>query len=251
MDDIEIFIVSLKNYSKISEKRTENLLKILKGFNRDKVNFIGINGLNLIGKKIKNKYLDKDAYSKDLRNHLGNAGCSLSHACILRIIQIKKIHKHVLVLEEDAAPDHPNFFKIFDLLPKDYDLALLHSYWDTNFYKQMVDYNFKDKIDFHISQEMRRKENLSYFKKIIYNLQDPAGASCYVVNGKNIDKIISKILPLGSPVDWHYWSNEHKGLNKYIINPDLNLCSQPNGLISIRHQLDMYGYSKNKGLRTQ
>lgn len=237
MKSIEIFVVTLKKYSNFSKFRTERLISLLKdkfpSFQMN-IRYIGINGLKLKNKKIIEKYMTKDYSDKVL---WGDKGCSLSHVCIFKLIQINKLYSDVFVFEEDAMPTNSNFELIIKRFPQDYHLVSLHSYSDLNFYQQL-DPNKKT------VEEKDRIENIFFdFRKIIHPVIWPVGASCYVINGRKIEEIVKNILPLGSPIDSHIWSNYHNMLNKYIINPEIKLCSSSDGK-SIRHIIDLHGIKK-------
>lgn len=246
---VEIFVVSLRKYSKYSFLRTQELEKEIEGklnFPRNKIRWIGVNGLFLRGKKINPIYIEKPFFSEHFMN-LGSLGCILSHLCILKIIEKQKIFKDILVLEEDARlnGNAKDFDLSISLLPEDYDLASFYDYSEQNFYNQCGEDDPNFKLNY-VDDKIREENKLFYFKRIIRKNIFPGGAQCYVINGRRIDRIIEHLLPVGSALDFHYWSHYHQyNLNKYIINPNTKLCSPP-PRISIRYELDKFGSNQIK-----
>lgn len=261
ISEFEIFVISLKRYCKISARRTERITDALTKLGVKKINFVGINGLKLANKKIKQSYY----LPKFMDYNLGNHGASLSHICALQIIKIRKIKKHVIVFEEDVVLDNPNFFSILNNhLPIDYDLALLHTYWPSNFYRQTISNQYELRqfdqaisplgydsfgprsrlvaYSSQVSDKQAQDNKDCFFKKITNPLKDFCGMSCYAVNGKNIDKIIHNLLPIDGSIDWYVWrdSVNYKTINRYIANPTLKLCRTADDC-SIRNLLDNYG----------
>lgn len=229
-EDISIIVITLEKYNHFSLKNTNKLKLKLKelGYGNCRIKFIGINGFNLKGKKVRESIVSKSVAAFGL----GSFGCALSHACVLKIIKGARIHNHVLVLEEDALIKQDFLFlkNLTKEIPKDYDICFLHSYWREAFYLQ--------------NKEPGKDINKGLlFTKILDNrIKNPTGLNAYLVNGKNIDKTLEVMLPIKGGIDWHVF-RQSLYLNSYIINPNFNFCTNPpwdyeTAVPSVRHKMD-------------
>ena len=219
----EIFIISLKNVYKLSKKRTSLLLEKLKqfNFNLNNIHYVGIDGASLKNKTINSKYISNEIY--DFNKNIGTLGCALSHLIVLKLIQLKKINDHVLILEEDAMINK-NFDFLYKYLPLDYDIIYLHSYDKNLFYKQT---EYSNNFLFRkINKPLDNKKNI------------PGGLQALLINGKNINKILETILPIKEAMDWHYLNFFDK-LNFYYTNHKLNLILNDPNFSSIRRAIDL------------
>lgn len=225
-NDLYIIVITLERYNPFSFQTTNKLkLKLRElGYGKCNIKYIGINGMKLKDKKVRDTILSPRVVSFGL----GSAGCALSHACVLKLIKAIKIKTNVLVLEEDALLKRDIFFlkNISNYIPEDYDICFLHSYWREAF-----------------DSQAKHEDNKKYFVKILNNkIKNPTGLNAYLINGKNINRILNIMLPIQGGIDWHFFAKS-QNLNSYIINPNFNFCNNPSWddktQPSIRHKMDV------------
>lgn len=225
-ENLEIFIITLKDVYETSLKKYNKLisnLKLFSEFKNVKINTLGIDGAQLVNKKINNAYMAQSLIDQE-KMGVGGIGCTLSHVAVLKTVEKYNINKNILVFEEDAILNR-DIFKILPYAPKDYDFIFLHSYWDCNYFDQPVN-----------------PEN-QFFRKIENLITGDCGAMCYLINGQNIKKIVKEILPIEHGIDWHlikpqiHYGKKIHSLNKYLIDPNLRLCQNPEP-VSLREELD-------------
>jgi|694.fasta_scaffold08369_9 hypothetical protein len=214
---MQIYIISVPSSYKQCKKRLSKLYKklCLANLNNFKIKVIGVDG-----KKIKNQNLielDGEFKHGHLKYLPGAQGCALSHIEVYKDIQRNKIEDDILILEDDATI-HKNFLYIIKKrLPIDYDLFFLNFIDDRNY---------------------SNKDNLYYcknVKKILAKQTIGVVAShAYILNGRNIDKIIKNTIPFTKEVDAHLFLNRQ--LNCFAYNSKLKLSDQCD--ISLRLKIE-------------
>lgn len=205
-----IYIICLKNYIE-SKKRLVELNQKLKKANLKKfpIKLIGVDIRNL--KEIPSGYLGGEFDNGYPKYLIGAKGCALSHIEVYKDIQKNNIQDDILILEDDADI-HRYIRKVLDYrIPQEYDLFFLHTI---------------DHMNYSSINNIRYSKNV---KKI--NIKNPfgiIGSHSYIINGKNIDKILNNAVPFLKEVDSHLFLN--KQLNVYCYNSKLGLSGQVGGL---------------------
>lgn len=202
-NNIKNFMLSTHLNPEITNRLTM-LFKKLSDADLIKDNFIKV-----LGEPIPDKWDDSFAESlkKDnwsnlyLKDLTGSMGCALSHVKALKYIQENKIEEDVLILEDDSDINPDFKLLIPNPFPPDYDIFLMHNPVQANF----------------DCQEKTNNENIRKIKSSL--IEGTLGAYMYFVNGKNINKIIEKSIPLEWQVDVSLTAN--KKLINYILNPSL------------------------------
>ena len=214
---MQIYIISVPSSYKQCKKRLSKLYKklCLANLNNFKIKVIGVDG-----EKIKNQYtteLDGEFKYGHLKYLPGAKGCALSHIEVYKDIQKNKIKDDILILEDDAKIHKKFLYIIKKRLPADYDLFFL---------------NFID------NRNYSNKDNLYYSKNVKQILAKRTtgivASHAYMLNGRNIDKIIKNTLPFTKEVDSHLFLNRQ--LNCFAYNSKLKLSDQCD--ISIRLKIE-------------
>lgn len=207
-----IYIISLEDER--SKKRKELLMQKIRTANLDQfpIKTIGIDGRKVNKEKYKN-ILGDNFINGSLKHRLGSIGCSLSHIFVCLHALVNKIKDNILVLEDDAGVND----KFLELLPKkmpqDYHLIYLNKCNPINYKEQ-------------------KEDDADNLRKIVNNitpgLYPPLTQGyCYMLNGKKIENLLNNILPINSALDFTVAYNEN--LNKYIIDPKLNISYPARG----------------------
>jgi GR25 family glycosyltransferase involved in LPS biosynthesis len=165
-------IVNIKN----QEKKIKNKINI----------FNGVNGLKLnINNLIKKDILDKNyKLSKNINHAKREIGCYLSHLNIYK--KIKKDNKkgYTIIFEDDFIVNSSNFK---DDVKK--AISTLNNY--------NIDFDFL----FLGSNKINYGENIIDKLYYVNPKQNLYGTHAYVINNKNIDKIIDNIKIIKNPID--------------------------------------------------
>ena len=207
---MHIYVACLKNYIE-SRGRLVELNKKLKQANlkRFPIRLIGVDARDL--KEIPSGYLDgefNDGYPKYL---IGAKGCALSHIEIYKDIKKNNIQDDILVLEDDADIHRYTLKILENRIPKEYDIFFLHTI-DHNNYSSKYNINYSKNV---------KKISIPSSIGII-------GSHTYILNGRNIDKIIKNTVPFLNEVDVHLFLN--KKLDVYCYNSKLGLSGQVGGV---------------------
>ena len=180
-DIFDMYVITLgKKERMINIKNQETKIK-------NKINiFNGVNGLKLnINKLIKNDILDKNhELSKNINHAKREIGCYLSHLNIYK--KIKKDNKkgYTIIFEDDFIVNSSNF--------KD-DVKKAISTLNNN----NIDFDFL----YLGSNKINYGENIIDKLYYVNPKQNLYGTHAYVINNKNIDKIIDNIKIIKNPID--------------------------------------------------
>ena len=208
----DIYVINLK----INKMR----LRILeKYFRRENLKFTRFPAYH--GKKLDEKYLIQNgilSHRHSLRN--GQLGCALSHLTLLEMIKQKK-KDMALILEDDVIIPYNFAYRLKKILLN------LPSRWDIIFLGGCNIYG--------------KKVNKYFIQPTKYNQTYNLCMHAYLVNYRNIDRIIKYIKPFRRPVDSQLREAFHL-LNIYYVNP--NLIIQNKNIRSTRRDLDGFTQSK-------
>lgn len=194
-DILDFYVITLGN-----KERLENIELQQKKINNKIIIFPAVNGKKLDINQLKKKY-----NIKNNRLKLTEIGCYLSHLNIYK--KIKKDNKkgYTIIFEDDFLVKSDNLVyeiqKIIKILNNkniDFDFIFLGNLRN-NYGK-----NIQDNIYF-----LDKANNLS-------------GTHGYIINNKNINKIIEKIKKIKTPIDTTIQELSYKNLlNTIVINPYL------------------------------
>ena len=202
-----IYITSLAYRDGYSKKRLEFLTKKLKKAGlidkAKKIKVIGVDGRTVKKEDYIDKILCCDFKHGWLKNMHGTIGSALAHISVWQDIDKNQIQDDVLVLEDDSDI-HENFLEMIPKkMPEDYDVLYAHIY-------NYLAYENGELF----SENLKKCKNFNGILEI----------HSYFINGKNIKKILSSILPCGGPLDVELGGN--KNIIKYILNPQLKASGQ-------------------------
>jgi GR25 family glycosyltransferase involved in LPS biosynthesis len=201
---INIYVITLQN-----NDRLNNINNQQNKINYPIEKFIGINGqyinqLELFNKNILSKeFLDKDNIKRSKE-----IGCYLSHLNLLKKISYNIASKYSIILEDDfIIIDNNVLNKINDILNYlsynniDFDIIFLGNTFN-NKGKKLNDNNF----------------NIYKINTDVYTI----GCFSYLINNKNIFKIINYLNYIDSPIDNKIDSLiKNKKIISYVIYPNL------------------------------
>ena len=148
--------------------------------------FKAVNGLKLdINELIKNDILDKNhKLSENINHSKREIGCYLSHHNIYKKIKKDNKRGYTIIFEDDFIVNSSNF--------KD-DV------------KKAIDKLNNKSIDFDFlylgSNQINYGENIIDYLYYVNPKQNLYGTHAYVINNKNIDKIIDNIKIIKNPID--------------------------------------------------
>lgn len=180
-DIFDMYVITLgKKERMVNIKNQETKIK-------NKINiFDGVNGLKLdINKLIKNDILDKNhELSKNINHAKREIGCYLSHYNIYKKIKKENKKGYTIIFEDDFIVKSSNF--------KD-DI------------RKSIDKLNNKSIDFDFlylgSNQINYGENIIDKLYYVNPKQNLYGTHAYVINNKNIDKIIDNIKIIKNPID--------------------------------------------------
>lgn len=153
----------------------------------NKINiFDGVNGLKLdINELIKNDILDKNyKLSKNINHAKREIGCYLSHYNIYKKIKKENKKGYTIIFEDDFIVNSPN---LKDDIRKSID----------KLNRKSIDFDFL----FLGSNQINYGENIIDNLYYVNPKQNLYGTHAYVINNKNIDKIIDKIKIIKHQID--------------------------------------------------
>ena len=153
----------------------------------NKINiFDGVNGLKLdINELIKNNILDKNHKLSENINHAKREiGCYLSHYNIYKKIKKENKKGYTIIFEDDFIVNSPN---LKDDIRKSID----------KLNRKSIDFDFL----FLGSNQINYGENIIDNLYYVNPKQNLYGTHAYVINNKNIDKIIDKIKIIKHQID--------------------------------------------------
>jgi glycosyl transferase family 25 len=177
---LNIYVITLGK-----QERIENIKNQQQKINKKIEIFNAVNGSNLDINNLKNNILANDnKLSLNHNNKMGEIGCYLSHLNIYKKIKEDNKKGYTLIFEDDFSINSDNLSdelkKALDTLNNkniDFDYLFLG--------------NLKDNHGENIA------DNLYYLDKNI-NLW---GTHAYIINNKNIDKIIDNLNLIRLPID--------------------------------------------------
>lgn len=180
-DVLDMYVITLGKKERIQNiKNQESKIN-------NKINiFDGVNGLKLdINELIKNHKLDKNHKLSENINHAKKEiGCYLSHYNIYKKIKKDNKRGYTIIFEDDFIVNSSNF--------KD-DV------------KKAIDKLNNKSIDFDFlylgSNQINYGENIIDYLYYVNPKQNLYGTHAYVINNKNIDKIIDNIKIIKNPID--------------------------------------------------
>lgn len=201
-DVLDMYVITLGKKERIQNIKNQET-KI-----NNKINiFDGVNGLKLnINELIKNDILDKNyKLSENINHSKREIGCYLSHHNIYK--KIKKDNKkgYTIIFEDDFLVNSPN---LKDDIRKSID----------KLNRKNIDFDFL----FLGSNQINYGENIIdnlYYVNLKQNLY---GTHAYVINNKNIDKIIDNVKIIKNPIDVIIQNlTYNKLLNTIVIYPNI------------------------------
>lgn len=212
-----VYIISLQDERSL--KRREPLIKEIEAANLDKfpIQIIGIDGRKVNKEKYKN-ILGDHFINGHYKNRSGTIGCALSHVSICMDALENKIKDDILIFEDDARINSRFLHLLPKEIPEDYHVLFLHQCHPINYNEQ--------------------NPTGTDIRKLTYNI-DPwlTQGYCYMLNGRKMADILREVLPINSCLDLalKYAPN----LNKYIINPELNISNSRVDCGSYRQDIDI------------
>jgi GR25 family glycosyltransferase involved in LPS biosynthesis len=200
-NDINFYVITLKNEERI---KNINLQKEILNTNINLIDGIKGNTINQ-DQLLHNKILTTNFYFNNLKRN-NEIGCYLSHLKIYDLIK-QNINntKYSVIFEDD-----------FKIISKNitYDLNLL--------------INNINNIDFDIIFLGNTFDNVDFNNKITENIfkidtnKNTIGTFAYLINNKNIDKLIELIKIIDSPIDVKLDNLiKNNFINAYVIYPNL------------------------------
>ena len=201
-NNIDLYVITLGK-----EERLENIKNQQKKINNKIQIFDVVYGLKLDLNDLKNSNIlsNENTLSKDYKRKMGEIGCYLSHLNIYKKIKEDKKNGYTIIFEDDFLIKSDDLIndakKAIDILNSkniDFDFLFLG--------------NLKDNHGENIA------DNLYYIYKNI-NLYGTHG---YIINNKNIDKIIDKLNIIKQPIDNSIEDLSYNMLfNTIVIYPNL------------------------------
>ena len=180
-DVLDMYVITLGKKERIQNiKNQESKIN-------NKINiFDGVNGLKLdINELIKNNILDKNHKLSENINHAKREiGCYLSHYNIYKKIKKDNKRGYTIIFEDDFIVNSPN---LKDDIRKSID----------KLNRKSIDFDFL----FLGSNQINYGENIIDKLYYVNPKQNLYGTHAYVINNKNIDKIIDKIKIIKHQID--------------------------------------------------
>lgn len=221
-NNIDMYVISLKHTDRLENIKTQEnkINEKIEIFDAVKGDTLDIQTL-LKTNTITDKY--KNANKKEKRV----IGCYLSHLNLLKKIKENNSCKYTIIFEDDFDIVISNFCQeVQNIIRKmekyDFDLLFLGNL-QNNKGQHMIDTIYKMNVD----------ENLW-------------GTHGYIVNNKNIDKIIDKVKIMDEPIDNKYEKlGKNNELNIFIVHPTIvNQCGLKSDIHdSVENYSNMIHYS--------
>lgn len=178
---LDIYVITLGK-----EERLENIKKQQKKINNKIEIFNAVNGKNLDINDLINQNIlvDDNNLSQNYNNKMGEIGCYLSHLNIYKKIKEDNKKGYTLIFEDDFSIKSKNFIN-------DIENAI------DNLNSKNIDFDFLFLGNLKDNHGENIADNLYYLDKNI-NLW---GTHAYIINNKNIDKIINELNTIKIPID--------------------------------------------------
>jgi GR25 family glycosyltransferase involved in LPS biosynthesis len=197
-DNIKIYVITLRQEQRMAnikkqEEKIKQKIEIVDAVKGDTLNISELLGTGLLSNSYKNA-------SKINKREIG---CYMSHMKLYNLIKTNNINGYTLILEDDCNFLNENFMDVLNdslnkLINRDFDLLYLGNH---------------NSIHGELLLDNIYKTN---------NNEMLIGTHCYLVNNKNIDKIINSTKFIDCPIDIKIDSlSKKKELNVLVIYPVL------------------------------
>jgi GR25 family glycosyltransferase involved in LPS biosynthesis len=199
---LDMYVITLGKQERIEninnqEKKINNKIQIFDAVNGKKLDINDLKNNNILA--------NENALSEDYNHKMGEIGCYLSHLNIYKKIKEDNKKGYTIIFEDDFLINSDNLInevkKAIDILNSkniDFDFLFLG--------------NLKDNHGENIA------DNLYYIDKNI-NLYGTHG---YIINNKNIDKIIDNLNKIVKPIDNSIQDLSYDSVfNTIVIYPNL------------------------------
>lgn len=194
----DMYVISLKHTDrleniKIQENKTNEKIEIFEAVKGDTLDIQTLLKDNII----------TDKYKRAKRTEKRVIGCYLSHLNLLKKIKENNSSEYTIIFEDDFHIVISNFSEeIQNIIRKmekyDFDLLFLGNL-ENNKGQHIIDNIYKMNPDQHLW-----------------------GAHGYIVNNKNIDKIIEKVKIMDRPIDDKYEElGKNNELNIFVLHPTI------------------------------
>jgi GR25 family glycosyltransferase involved in LPS biosynthesis len=188
------------------KERLENIEKQQSKIN-NKINiFNAVQGKKLDYDKLKssNKIIDNEILSKKYEEKMSQIGCYLSHLNIYKKIKNDYKKGYTIIFEDDFLITTPYLINEINK--------------SINILKKNIDFDFIFLGNLRNNHGKNIQDNLYYLDKNI-NL---FGTHGYIVNNKNIDKIINNLNKINTTIDDSIQDLSYKNIfNTFVIYPNL------------------------------
>lgn len=187
------------------DQRRSYVSDVLKGYRLDNANIFNAVIGSTVSDQTKSQYFTPRALRK-LSN--GEIGCALSHINILEKY-VNSSFPYIVVFEDD--------FSFANIFPSMWIGTVMEIYLNT------LTLNSSDWTLFYLGrcEDICSILTFPFKTSLIVKSKKPYCTHAYVVNTKNIPKLLSSILPLSSPIDNAYISAAKKSIISYSANPPL------------------------------
>jgi GR25 family glycosyltransferase involved in LPS biosynthesis len=196
--EINMYVISLKH-----NDRLENIKKQENKINEKIEIFDAVKGDTLDIQTLLKENIITDKYKNAEKTEKRVIGCYLSHLNLLKKIKETNSSEYTIIFEDDFNIVISNFSQeIQSIIRKmekyDFDLLFLGNL-EKNKGKHIIDNIYKMNPDQHLW-----------------------GAQGYIVNNKNIDKIIEKVKIMDRPIDDKYEElGKNNQLNIFVLHPTI------------------------------
>jgi len=189
-NNIKIYVITLRQ-----QQRMENIKEQQKKIKRNIEIVDAVNGDTLNTDELIKGGLLSESYKNPTKTNKREIGCYMSHMNLYNLIKTNNIRGYTLILEDDCNFISTDFMDVL----KD-SINKLRNYDYDFFYLGNLENNRGELIVDNIYKANDNEE--------LY------GTHCYLVNNKNIDKIINSTKFIASPID----NTIHDLSKKKILN---------------------------------
>jgi GR25 family glycosyltransferase involved in LPS biosynthesis len=189
------------------QERIENIKNQEKKINNKIEIFDAVNGLKLDINYLKNNNIlvNQNTLSENYNHKMGEIGCYLSHLNIYKKIKENNKKRYTIIFEDDFLINSDN---LIDEVKKAIDV--LNS--------KNIDFDFLFLGNLNDNHGENISDNLYY----IDNNNNLYGTHGYIINNKNIDKIIDNLNKIIKPIDNSIQDLSYdKVFNTIVIYPNL------------------------------
>jgi len=199
---LDIYVITLGK-----QERIENIKNQEKKINNKIEIFDAVNGLNLDINDLKNNNIlaNENTLSENYNHKMGEIGCYLSHLNIYKKIKENNKKGYTIIFEDDFLIDSEN---LLDEVKK--AINILNT--------KNIDFDFLFLGNTLNNHGENIADNLYYIDKNVYLY----GTYGYIINNKNIDKIIDNLNKIIKPIDNSIQDLSYdKVFNTIVIYPGL------------------------------